>query len=48
MVQAAMALVHYFREVAPPMAEAHGIAYPAALERIALARLEQLVTHGPA
>lgn len=39
---AARALVDIYRELAPPLAEAHGIAYPAALERVIRARLDAL------
>jgi hypothetical protein len=42
MLQAALALVQFYRELAVELAQAHGIAYPAALERVMLERLEQL------
>jgi hypothetical protein len=42
MLQAGLALVRFFQETAPPLAQAHAIAYPAALERIMLDRLDQL------
>jgi lincosamide nucleotidyltransferase len=41
-LEAGLAIVAYYREVAPPLAEAHGLPYPAELERIMLARLEAL------
>lgn len=42
MLQAAFVIVRYFRELAVPLAHQHGIAYPAALERVMMARLEGL------
>ncbi len=42
MRQAAAVIVDFYRELAVPLAEANGIPYPADLERIMLARLEQL------
>lgn len=39
---AAHALVGFYREVAPPLAQAHGIGYPAALDGVICARLEAL------
>jgi predicted nucleotidyltransferase len=38
---AAMAAVEFYRRVAPPLVQAHGIAYPAELDRLMVARLEQ-------
>jgi hypothetical protein len=42
MLQAALVIVGFFREVAPILAEAHGIAYPAELERVMIVRLQEL------
>ncbi len=42
MVQAAFVIVHFYQELAAPLAHAYGIAYPAELERIMYGRLEQL------
>jgi predicted nucleotidyltransferase len=42
MLQAAQDIVRFYLELAPPLAEAHGIAYPAALERIMRERLQLL------
>jgi predicted nucleotidyltransferase len=42
LLQAAHAIVGFYREVAPPLAQAHGITYPAALEGVIWARLDAL------
>jgi predicted nucleotidyltransferase len=42
MLQAALVIVQFYRELAPPLAQAHGIMYPADLERVMSDRLEQL------
>lgn len=42
MLQAVFAIVHFYQEVAPPLAQAYGIPYSAELERVMYARLEQL------
>ncbi len=42
LLRAAYAVVAFYREVAPPLAQAHGITYPAALEDVICARLEAL------
>lgn len=42
MLQATLVIVRFYQELAPPLAQAHGITYPADLERIMYARLEQL------
>jgi len=42
MLQAALVIVHFYQKLAVPMAQAYGITYPAALERIMYDRLEQL------
>jgi predicted nucleotidyltransferase len=42
LLQAARAIVKCYRELAPPLAQAHGIPYPAALERVVCARLDGL------
>jgi predicted nucleotidyltransferase len=43
MLQAALAIVRFYQELAPPLAWTHGIAYPNSLERLMYARLEKLV-----
>jgi lincosamide nucleotidyltransferase len=40
--QAALVLIRFYRDLARPLAAAHGIEYPAALEHMLLGRLEQL------
>jgi predicted nucleotidyltransferase len=40
LLRAARALVGFYREVAPPLAQMHGITYPAALERVICTRLD--------
>jgi predicted nucleotidyltransferase len=42
MLQAALVIVRFYQELAPPLARAHGIAYTSDLERVMCARLEQL------
>jgi predicted nucleotidyltransferase len=42
MLQAVLAIVRFYQELASLLAGAHGIAYPAELERVMLDRLEQL------
>lgn len=42
LLQAAHAIVGFYREVVPPLAQAHGITYPAALEGVICARLDAL------
>jgi len=42
MLPAALVIVRFYQELAPPLARAHGIAYPAGLERVMLDRLEKL------
>jgi len=42
MLQAALLIVRFYQELAPPLARAHGITYPADLERVMSDRLEQL------
>ena len=44
MLQAALAIVRFFQELALLLTQTHGIAYPAALERVMLDRLEKLQT----
>ena len=39
MMAAAHVIVDFYRELAQPLAEANGLAYPADLERVMLARL---------
>jgi Streptomycin adenylyltransferase len=50
MLQAVLAIVRFYQELAPPLAQAHGIPYPADLARVMSGRLEQLcieVRRGP-
>jgi len=42
MLQAALVIVRFYQELAPPLAQAHGITYPIALERLMYDRLEKL------
>jgi hypothetical protein len=42
MLQAAFAIVDFYRQLAALLAGEHGLAYPAALERVMLERLEKL------
>jgi hypothetical protein len=42
MLQAALAVVRFYRELAQPLAQAHGLPYPADLDRVMVARLEKL------
>jgi len=42
MLKAARVIVQFYQELAPPLAQAHGLAYPAALARVMSDRLEQL------
>ena len=42
MLQAALVIVRFYRELAPLLARTHGITYPAALERVMYGRLEKL------
>ena len=42
MLQAALVIVRFYQELPPPLARAHGIPYPAGLERVMYDRLEQL------
>jgi hypothetical protein len=42
MLKAGLRIVQVYRELAIPLAQAHGIAFPEALERILLLRLEEL------
>jgi len=42
MLRAGLAIVCFYRETAPPLAQAHGIPYPADLERLMSDRLKQL------
>jgi len=46
MLQAALVIVHFYQELAPPLARAHGIPYPADLARMMVERLEQLSHEG--
>ena len=43
LLDAALTIVEYYREVARPLAQTHGFAYPAALDRVMTARLEALL-----
>jgi hypothetical protein len=42
MLQAALTIVHIYQEMAPQLAQAHGIPYPADLARVMSGRLELL------
>ena len=42
MLQAGLAIVRYYRDLAPPLARAHGLPYPDALDRVMSDRLEKL------
>lgn len=42
MIQAAIDIINFYKELAPPLAQAHGIAYPAQLEQMMVERLEKL------
>jgi hypothetical protein len=42
MLQAALVIVRFYQDLAPPLAQAHGITYPIELERVLYGRLEQL------
>jgi predicted nucleotidyltransferase len=42
MLQAALVIVDFYRELAPALAQTHGIPYPDGLERVLFARLENL------
>jgi predicted nucleotidyltransferase len=42
MLQAALTIVRFYQELAPPLAQAHGIPYPADLAQVMSGRLEQL------
>jgi hypothetical protein len=42
MVEAALAIVRSYRDLARPLAEAHGIPYPERLDQVMSGRLERL------
>ncbi len=42
MLQAALTIVRFYQQLAPPLAQAHGIPYPADLARVMSGRLELL------
>jgi hypothetical protein len=42
MLQSALVVVRFYQELAPSLARAHGIAYPAGLERVMIGRLEKI------
>jgi predicted nucleotidyltransferase len=42
MLRAGLAIVAYYRDLAPPLARSHGLPYPDALERVMSDRLEKL------
>jgi predicted nucleotidyltransferase len=46
MLQAALVVVRFYQELAPPLARAHGIPYPAELDRMMYERLEKLLNAG--
>lgn len=41
MLQAALVIVYFYQQLAPPLAQAHGIPYPADLELVVSDQLEQ-------
>ncbi len=41
MLQAALVIEYFYQQLAPPLAQAHAIPYPADLERVVSDRLEQ-------
>jgi predicted nucleotidyltransferase len=45
MLQAALTLVRFYREVAPLLIRTHGLTYPADLDRVMSERLAKLATH---
>ena len=47
LLRAARAIVRLYQQLAPPLAQAHGISYPAALARQIQERLERLDTQWP-
>lgn len=42
MLRAALVIVQFYQELVPPLAEAHGMSYPAILDRVLSDRLERL------
>ena len=46
MFQAALVIVRFYQELAPALARAHGIMYPADLDRVMYERLEELCNKG--
>lgn len=46
MLQAALAILHFYQELAPSLASAHAILYPAALERLMSERLLKMIGTG--
>ncbi len=42
LLRAAWAILRFYQAVAPPLARAHGIAYPVDLERVMTGRLEKV------
>lgn len=42
MLKAVMTIVHFYQELAPPLAHEHGIKYPQGLERVMMDRLQKL------
>jgi len=47
MLQAVLTILHFYQELAAPLARAHGLAYPQELERLMLARLEKVSNELP-
>ena len=43
MLHAALAILRFYQELAVPLAQTHGIAYPIDLERVVYERLEALL-----
>jgi hypothetical protein len=46
LLRAARSIVDFYRQIAPPLAQAHGIVYPAVLENVVCARLNELFGPG--
>ena len=42
MLQSALAIVAFYQELAPLLAERYGVSYPADLERVVLTRLDRV------
>jgi hypothetical protein len=42
MLQSARVIIRFYQEVAPPLAQEHGISYPAELAQVMVAKLEKM------